>query len=102
MKKDEKIAGKGASFGQYALTGSRSGQMRGATVYAAEDCHFAILDRKSYDVTSIYAGTHRRNREERSCRKDVIVKVDVLFRVVERQSFEFFGSSHGRNQLQFR
>jgi CRP-like cAMP-binding protein len=53
MKKDDKIADKGSIFGQYALTGAKSGQMRGATVFAAEDCHFAILDRKSYDVRSL-------------------------------------------------
>ena len=50
MKKDDKVAGKGSSFGQYALTGPKTGQMRGATVFAAEDCHFALLDRNTYDV----------------------------------------------------
>ena len=55
MKSDNQGAGQGQVFGQYALTGAKTGQMRGATVLAVEDCHFGILDRESYDVPSIEA-----------------------------------------------
>ena len=40
----------GASFGNLALEGSKKGQMRQATVCTVEDCHFAVLDRASFDV----------------------------------------------------
>lgn len=40
----------GGAFGELALTGSRVGQMRQATVVAAVDTHFVLLDRDAYDV----------------------------------------------------
>ena len=42
----------GGSFGNLALEGGKKGQMRQATVSTMEDCHFAVLDRASFDVDS--------------------------------------------------
>ena len=70
MKKDNFVATKGSVFGQYALTGAKTGQMRGATVVAAEDCHFGILDRESYDVDSTQSASDGRNRAKVSRRQN--------------------------------
>lgn len=40
----------GSSFGELALTGSKTGQQRRGTVLARQDCHFAILHREHYDM----------------------------------------------------
>lgn len=42
--------GTGTSFGELALTGSKTGQQRRGTVLARQDCHFAILHREHYDM----------------------------------------------------
>lgn len=55
MEKLNKVLHKGGSFGELALKKGLSGQMRQATVVALEDCHFAILNKESYDVSLVYS-----------------------------------------------
>lgn len=54
MMKKEVFDGKpGANFGELALKGNKSGQQRRMSVLAAADCHFAVLNRTNYDVSSL-------------------------------------------------
>lgn len=52
MEKLNRILGKGETFGELALKKGKMGQMRQATVIAMDECHFAILNKESYDVVS--------------------------------------------------
>ena len=53
MERSNKVAYKGGCFGDLALKKEKgkSGLMRQATVLAIDDCHFAILNKTSYDVS---------------------------------------------------
>jgi CRP-like cAMP-binding protein len=50
MNKLPVVNSTGSYFGELALTGSRIGQQRRATILTKENCHFAILHREHYDM----------------------------------------------------
>lgn len=64
MEKQNKILQKGESFGELALKKGLSGQMRQATAVAMDDCHFAILNKESYDVFLVYDIAHTRRHKQ--------------------------------------